>query len=128
MAFAPRSRVRGSSYDRDQGVGYDTLCRTSEFALMKVEHVRFENDGAATAFVPRSKSDVAGDGRIAYSRPKLPPFSPDGLKASELRSGPRFRALHLNRPYEGALATSSIRRIIKRATRRAGLAKQTPGT
>jgi len=102
-------------------VGYDTLCRSSELAIMQVEHVRFEGDGTATIFIPRSKSDVAGDGRIAYLSPETAAVLFRWLEVSELRSGPLFRALHLNRPYDGALATSSIRRIIKRATRRAGL-------
>ena len=102
-------------------VGYDALCRSSELALMEVEHVRFEKDGTATVFIPRSKSDVAGDGRIAYLSPDTADALSRWLDASGLRNGPLFRALHLNRPYDGALATSSIRRIIKRATRRAGL-------
>ena len=102
-------------------VGYDTLCRSSELAIMQVNHVRFEEDGAATLFVPRSKSDVAGDGRIAYLSPDTALALSRWLDASGLRGGVLFRALHLSRPYDGALATSSIRRIIKRATRRAGL-------
>ena len=102
-------------------VGYDTLCRSSELALMEVDHVRFEEDGVATIFVPRSKSDVAGDGRTAYLSPDTALVLSRWLGASGLRSGPLFRALHLNRPYDGVLATSSIRRLIKRATRRAGL-------
>jgi hypothetical protein len=40
---------------------------------------------------------------------------------ARLRDGPLFRALHLSSPSEGPLATSSIRRLIKRATVRAGL-------
>ncbi len=100
--------------------GYDTLCRSSELAAMAVEHVRFEDDGAATILIPRSKSDVAGDGRLAYLSPKTAGLLSRWLDAAELRGGPLFRALHLYRPYEGPLATSSIRRIIKRATRRAG--------
>ena len=102
-------------------VGYDTLCRSSELALMDVDHVRFEKDGTATMFIPRSKSDVAGDGRIAYLSPDTAGVLSRWLDASGLRSGPLFRALHLNRPFDGTLETSSIRRIIKRATRRAGL-------
>ena len=46
---------------------------------MKVEHVTFEEDGAATIFIPRSKSDVAGDGRIAYLSPVTAACFPVGL-------------------------------------------------
>ena len=106
---------------RDAALGYDTLCRSSELAVVEIKHVRFEYDGAATIFIPRSKSDLAGDRRIAYSSPDTAAALSRWLKGSELQSGPLFRALHLNRPYAGALETSSIRRIIKRATPRAGL-------
>ena len=100
--------------------GYDTLCRSSELAVMAVEHVSFEVGGAATILIPRSKSDAAGDGRLAYLSPETAALLSGWLEAAQLQTGPLFRALHLNRPYEGPLATSSIRRIIKRATRRAG--------
>ncbi len=102
-------------------VGYDTLCRSSELAIMEVQHVRFEDDGSATILIPRSKSDIAGDGRIAYLSPATSTLLARWLVVSELQDGPLFRALHLNRPYNSALETSSIRRIIKRATLRAGL-------
>ena len=88
---------------------------------MEVQHVRFEDDESATILIPRSKSDIAGDGRIAYLSPATSTLLARWLDASELEGGPLFRALHLNRPSEGALATSSIRRIIKRATHRAGI-------
>ena len=115
------STLQGSRDAALISVGYDTLCRSSELALMLVEHVKLEDDGVAIIFIPRSKSDAAGDGRIAYLSPETAATLFQWLDASGLRSGPLFRALHLNRPYDGALATSSIRRIIKRATRRAGL-------
>ncbi len=102
-------------------VGYDTLCRSSELALMEVGHLGFEDYDEATILIPRSKSDAAGDGRLAYLSPETVALLKAWLEATKLRSGPLFRALHLNRPHEGTLATSSIRRIIKRATRRAGL-------
>jgi integrase/recombinase XerD len=101
-------------------VSYDTLCRSSELAVMEVHDVTFEADGAATIIIPRSKSDVAGDGRLAYLSPETATLLSGWLDAANLISGPLFRGLHLNRPYESCLWTSSIRRIVKRATRRAG--------
>jgi hypothetical protein len=73
---------------------------------MKVDHVGFESNGAATVFVPRSKSDTAGDGRIAYISPATSGLLARWLEASTLQDGPLFRALHLNRPYGSALETS----------------------
>ncbi len=59
-------------------------------------------------------------GRLAYLSPETATHLFRWLDTSKLKKGPLFRALHLNRPYEGPLTTSSIRRIIKRATHRAG--------
>ena len=102
-------------------VGYDTLCRSSELAMMEVKHVSFEDESNAIVFVPRSKSDIAGDGRLAYLSPETTRLLARWVDAAKLHSGPLFRSLHLNRPYEEALETSSIRRLIKRATRRTRL-------
>ena len=101
-------------------VGYDTLCRSSELAAMRVEHVILEGDKTASVIIPRSKSDIVGDGRIAYLSPQTTSLLTRWLKQADLGQGPLFRGLHLNRPSDSLLATSSIRRLIKRATARAG--------
>jgi len=55
---------------------------------MKVEHVSFEEDGAATILVSRSKSDVAGDGRLAYLSAETAALLSRWLDAAELQTGP----------------------------------------
>jgi integrase/recombinase XerD len=105
-------------------VGYDTLCRSSELAAMTVDHLTFESDGIAVIEIPRSKSDVTGKGRIAYLSPATTRLLAQWLARARLRTGPLFRGLHLNRPSHGPLATSSIRRLIKRATARAGFSAE----
>ena len=102
-------------------VGYDTLCRSSELAAMKLEHVIFDGDGTAAVNIVRSKSDVTGKGRVAYLSPQTTSLLTRWLEEAGLRAGSLFRGLHLNCPSAGPLATSSIRRLIKRATARAGL-------
>ena len=47
-------------------VGYDTLCRSRELASMQVGHLEVERDGVTSVLIPRSKADIAGDGRLAY--------------------------------------------------------------
>ena len=102
-------------------VGYDTLCRSSELAAMQVEHVLLQGDETATIIIPRSKSDIVGDGRVAYLSPQTTSLLTRWLGNAALEAGPLFRGLHLNCRSDGPLATSSIRRLIKRATMRAGL-------
>ena len=102
-------------------VGYDTLCRSSEIAAMRVEHVTIDSDGTAIILIPRSKSDAAGNGRVAYLSPETTSLLKSWLEAAGLQKGPLFKSLHLGRLSDQSLDTSSIRRLIKRATKRAGL-------
>jgi integrase/recombinase XerD len=99
-------------------VGYDTLCRSSEIAAMRVEDVTIGSDGTAMAIIPRSKSDAAGNGRVAYLSPQTTALLKRWLEDAALRKGALFRSLHLGRLSNQALDTSSIRRLIKRATKR----------
>lgn len=75
-------------------------------------------------FVPRSKSDQLGDGRIAYLSPLTQNRLIAWLDAAALQSGPLFRGLHTNRVSDLSLDTCSIRRRIKVASRRAGLLRE----
>jgi integrase/recombinase XerD len=102
-------------------VGYDTLCRSSEIAAMRVEHVTIGSDGMAMIIIPRSKSDAAGNGRVTYLSPNATALLQSWLGDAAIRRGTLFRSLHLGRLSNQALDTSSIRRPIKRATKRAGL-------
>lgn len=101
-------------------VGYDTLCRSSELAAMRVEHL---NEDLRSIFVHRSKSDPFGDGRMAYLSPVTQSRLAAWLNATGLHSGPLFRGLHTNKVSELALDTCSIRRLIKVSAKRAKLGK-----
>lgn len=120
-----RSKYRSLAELRDTtliSVGYDTLCRSSELAAMRIEHLDLHN---ARILIPRSKSDAAGAGRIAHLSPTTLQLVRKWLKATNLSKGPLFRSLHLARLADLALTTSSIRRLVKRATGRAGVAPDT---
>ena len=102
-------------------VGYDTFCRSSELASMCVEHIHLGHDGTNSILIPRSKSDIKGDGRVTHLSPNSSSLLSRWIHRAGLTSGPLFRSLHLHRVANTPLATSSIRRLIKRATLRAGL-------
>ncbi|MGH7488194.1 MAG: tyrosine-type recombinase/integrase, partial [bacterium] len=102
-------------------VGYDTLCRSTELAEMRLEHVRLGSDCIGAVLIPRSKSDVSGAGRVAYLSPQTTRLLSLWIDRACVSDGPLFRSLHLGRPADGPLATSSIRRLIKRTTARVGL-------
>ena len=102
-------------------VGYDTLCRSSEIAAMQIEHVRRDANGPASILIPRSKADCAGNGRITHLSPATVERLDRWLEAAGIAEGPIFQGLHLGRPSGQPLRTCSIRRLVKRVARNAGL-------
>lgn len=99
-------------------VGYDTLCRSSELAAMQVEHL---SEDLGSVFVPRSKSDPFGDGRIAYLSPSTQARLRRWLEAAEVQNGPLFRGMHTNKVSDVSMDTCSIRRRMKVTAARANL-------
>ena len=102
-------------------VGYDTLCRSSEIAAMRLEHIRRGANDTASILIPRSKADYAGNGRIAHLSPATVERLDRWLEAAGIVEGPIFQGLHLGRPSGHPLQTCSIRRLVKRVARSAGL-------
>lgn len=102
-------------------VGYDTLCRSSELSWMQVEDVRLPE---ARIYIPRSKSDPFGDGRIARLSITTTKLVERWIRCSSISMGPLFRGLHTGSVSQLNLETSSIRRLMKSAARRAGLTEE----
>jgi len=100
-------------------VGYDTLCRSAELSWMQVRHVDLESQ---TVYIPRAKNDPFADGRIAGLSEQSTDLVSRWLEQSHLKEGALFRGLHTAKIGTGSLETSSIRRMIKVAAKRAGLA------
>lgn len=101
-------------------VGYDSLARSYELSLMKVEHV--SSDGAKI-LIPRSKTDQSGEGRTAYLSSRTRDVLNEWLDASGLTHGPLFQGLHTRKLSGKPLSTSAIRRLVKRAAQRSDLEK-----
>ncbi len=101
-------------------VGYDTLCRSSELAAMNVDHV-LRSGPRSAVFVPRSKGDVAGDGRVGYLSDRTSELLGCWIEGTGIKSGPLFRGIRGDAIGPSVLDTSTIRRLIKRAARRAGI-------
>lgn len=100
-------------------VGYDTLCRSAELSWMQVEHVDLESQ---TVYIPRAKNDPFADGRTAGLSERSTDLVSRWLEKSRLKEGALFRGLHTAKAGAGSLETSSIRRMVKVAAKRAGLA------
>lgn len=102
-------------------VGYDTLCRSSELCWMRVEHICLNK---ARIYIPRAKNDPFGDGRFATIKSATKARLLNWLERSGTNSGPLFSGLHTGVASRKTLDTSSIRRIVKSAARRAELHKE----
>ena len=102
-------------------VAYDTLCRSAELGPMQIAHLRRDPNGGVSIIIPRSKADISGKGRVAHLSPGTVERLTEWLDAAGISEGPIFRGLHLARPSGRPLSMSSIRRIVKRAVRRAGV-------
>ena len=88
---------------------------------MEVGHLELSQ---STVYIPRAKNDPFGDGRYAGLRETTVQRVRAWLEASGLENGPLFRGLHTGKVGEGALETSSIRRMIKATAKRAGLEEE----
>lgn len=102
-------------------VGYDTLCRSSELSWMNVEDVWL---GEARIYIPRLKSDPYGDGRFAWISEVTAELVESWIRRSGINTGLLFRGLHTGVLGSSHLETSSIRRLMKAAARRAGLRQE----
>lgn len=99
-------------------VGYDALARSSELAMITVENLVEDRD---TLIIPRAKNDRAGQGRHVHLSPRSRKLLFVWLQHSKIRKGPLFQGLHTGVVSGRALETSSIRRLVKSAAKRASL-------
>lgn len=91
----------------------DTLCRRSEAAAMRWEHIERDPDGNGSVLIPRSKTDPYGEGHVAF----LSDIALNHLDAMETeQTGGVFISRH-KRP----MSDNTVCRRLKRAARRAGL-------
>lgn len=99
-------------------VGYDTLCRSSELSWMEVGHIDLATH---IAYIPRAKNDPFADGRLTRLSSGTAKQVSRWLELSKIEDGFLFRGLARGKPNLGPMETSSIRRLIKTAARRAGV-------
>ena len=102
-------------------VGYDTLCRSSELSWMRVDDVHLKQ---GRIYIPRAKNDPFGDGRSAIIQPTTQVRLSTWLSMSGITHGALFRGLHTRVISSNCLDTSSIRRLVKTAAKRANLHRE----
>ena len=101
---------------RDQAliaVGYDTLCRRSELVQLRMEDIDVLPDGDASMLVRRSKTDQAGEGRLAYLGNATVGLVEAWARAAGFDDGPLFRPVLGLRVAEKPLHANAVPRILK---------------
>ena len=77
--------------------GYDAGLRVSELVAIEETHIDPHDDGSALLFIPSSKTDQEGQGAWAWLSPDTMRRVGAWLEASEIRSGPIFRRVGIDR-------------------------------
>ena len=108
-------------------VGYGGGFRRSELIAFEIKHLKFAPD-AVSIFVPRSKTDLDGEGRtVTLTRGSSEETCPvaaisNWLRASGLEAGCLLRSVDRQGRVGEGLHPDSVARILKRASARANLA------
>lgn len=98
-------------------VAYDTLARRSELVALNVEDLAFAQDGSGTALIRRSKTDVEGQGALAYVAPETVRHLRRWLEAAAVTEGAVFRRLIGRTEVGERLHADAIADIFKRVAR-----------
>ena len=81
---------------RDRAIvwmAFDTLCRSSELAAMRVEDLRDAANGAMILTLPHSKSDQYGEGQKRYVSPYTVERLRDWIAGAGITEGYVFRGI-----------------------------------
>ncbi len=117
----------GLRADRERAllcVAYDTLARRCELVALDVEDLNFAEDGSGTALIRRSKTDVGGQGAVAYLAPDTVRHLRKWLEAAGITKGPVFRRLIGRREVGERLHADIVADIFKRAANWIGLSQE----
>lgn len=74
-----------------------------ELSLLEAKHL---SDDLATVLIPRSKTDLSGEGRLAYPAPRTRKLSGKALSTSAIRRLVKRAALHSDQEQSEAMSMS----------------------
>lgn len=106
-------------------VGYDTLCRRSELAALRLEDVAPLADGACKVLIRRSKTDPYGQGGFGYISAEAATHLGAWLKTAQIREGPLFRAIFKSAVGQKAIHPRTVNRVLEACALQAGCDRST---
>ncbi len=102
-------------------LGYELLTRRSELVALRNEDLEERDDGTFRVLIRRGKADPFGEGRIAFSSQRTAEL----LRAWLDLRGPDipwlFCPVYQGTPINRDLSTTTVKRLVKQAAKRAGL-------
>lgn len=101
--------------------GYDTLCRRSELAVLRVEDLSPSTGGSRLAQIRRAKNDPFGNGRDGYISRATAEAIDAWTNAAHITESWLFRRIQTGRIGPAPLHPHSIGRILKQRAHAAGL-------
>jgi len=102
-------------------VAYETLARRGELVTLQFRDLNFHPDGTGQAIIRRGKTDVTGQGRVAYLSRETVRWLKIWLMKGEISEGAVFRRLIGSNQIGGPLNPGSISPIFKRVAQWIGM-------
>jgi len=118
------SAGEGLRADRERAmlcVAYETLARRGELVALEVKDLDFHPDGTGLAMIRRGKTDVEGQGRVAYLSRETMKWLKIWLEHAKIEEGAIFRRLLGRDQVGGPLNAGSIAPIFKRVAQWIGM-------
>jgi site-specific recombinase XerD len=110
---------------RDKSIllaSYDTMCRRSELAALRIEDLEIRESGMAYIRLRKSKTDQESMGQLIQISPETQKAILAWIKSANLTlEGHLFRAIYAQKALEHGIHGSQLNRIFKRIARAANL-------
>jgi integrase/recombinase XerD len=101
-------------------LGYELLTRRSELVALRNDDIEDRPDGTLRVLIRRSKSDQFGEGRIAFTSVKTARLLRRWMDLRGADIEWLFCPIYQSQPINRDLSTTTVKRVIKEAAKRAG--------
>lgn len=105
-------------------LGYELLTRRSELVALRDDDLKGRADGTLRVLIRRSKSDPAGEGRLAFTSCETAALVADWRRQRGSHTMWLFCPVYRGRAVDRSLESHSVKRVIKEAAALAGCSQE----
>jgi len=105
-------------------LGYELLTRRSELVALVTNDLEFLDNGTMRVIIRRSKADLFGQGRIAFTSRETTKAVYDWLEWRGPSISYLFCPIYKGRAVDRDLSTTTVKRLVKSAAKTAGLEQE----